>query len=149
MGSKSRPLHFTHSKNKKKTNKRSSKAKRKPSPPRSPKFRTVADVLRRAKRIRGTKAAKRLRVSPQQVLREIRDGVPSTELHEIRRRLELILSCTQVVGFALSEQNCQLDIDAARILGTHVTDALHVQIMKIDRLLGRDVDEDDIEEGEE
>ena len=78
----------------------------------------------------------------------LRDGIPATELHEIRRRLELILSCTQVVGFALSEQNCQLDIDAARILGRHVTDALHVQIMKLDRLLGRDVDEDDIEEGE-
>jgi hypothetical protein len=42
-----------------------------------------------------------------------------------------------------------LDDDAALVLQRHVSDPLHIQIMKIDRLLGRDVDDDDIEEEED
>jgi hypothetical protein len=68
-------------------------------------------------------------------LREARDGVPSSDLYTIRRKLELIQSCTQVVGCALREQNCELDGDAARILSFHVTDALMDQIESIDSLL--------------
>jgi hypothetical protein len=82
-------------------------------------------------------------------VREMRDGVPATELHGIRRKLKLAQSCSQVLGAALRDQNCGLDSDAADILATHVADALHIQIMKIDRLLGHDVDEDDIKEDEE
>ena len=74
------------------------------------------------------------------------DGVSATELHGIRIRLKLAQSCVRVVGAALTDQNCNLDSDAADILATHVTDVLHIQILKIDRLLGHEVHEDDIEE---
>ena len=141
MGSK-RPRDFTHSKRK------STRLKRKSATPNPSKFRTAADLHRDAKRIRGTKAAKQVRVNPTQVLREIRDGVPSTELHEIRQRLGLISSCVIVVQHALTEQSGMLDDDAALVLQRHVSDPLHIQLMKLDRLLGRDVDDDDIEEDE-
>jgi hypothetical protein len=74
------------------------------------------------------------------------DGVPATELRHIRGKLKLVQSCSLVVGDALKDQNVQLDSNAADILATHVTDVLHVQILKIDRLLGQDVDKDAIEE---
>jgi len=81
-------------------------------------------------------------------LREMRDGVPVTELYGIRHKLKLAQSCVRVVEVALRDQNCELDSNAADILSAHVTDAMHIQIMKIDRLLGRDVDKDDIEEND-
>jgi hypothetical protein len=124
-------------------------ATRKPTTPKPSKLRTAAEALRDAKRIRAAKAAEQLRASPTQAVHEMRDGVLATELHGIRRKLKLAQSCSQVLGAALRDQNCGLDSDAADILATHVTDALHIQIMKIDRLLGHDVDEDDIDEDEE
>ena len=104
--------------------------------------------MKKAKKKRAGVVKPKPQVSPTQVLREIRDGVPADELHEIRRRLKLVQSCALVVGAALKDQNVGLDSEAADILGTHVTDALHIQLMKLDRLLGREVDDDDIEEGE-
>src|SRR6185437_6487394 len=76
------------------------------------------------------------------------DGVTARELYGICRKLKLAQSCVRVVEVALRDQNCELDSNAADILAAHVTDAMHIQIMKIDRLLGRDVNEDDIEEGD-
>lgn len=84
-----------------------------------------------------------------EVLREIRDGVSTEELERIRQRLALISSCVIVVQHALTEQSGMLDDDAALVLQRHVSDPLHIQILKIDRLLGRDVDDDDIEEEED
>lgn len=69
-------------------------------------------------------------------------------LREIRQRLGLISSCVTVVQHALTEQSDMLDDDAALVLQRHVSDPLHINLMKLDRLLGRDVHEDDIEEGE-
>jgi hypothetical protein len=80
-----------------------------------------------------------------QKVRGLRDGVPETELRGVRQKLELIQSCTQLVGFALNEQNSDLDSDAARVLGFHVTDALQDQIERIDCLLG-DTSSNELEE---
>lgn len=77
-----------------------------------------------------------------------RDRRHATELSGIRHKLKIAQSCARVVGAALRDQNCELDSNAADVLDTHVTDALHIQILKVDRLLGHDVNEDDIEEDE-
>ena len=137
---------------------------RKTHPPKKPPRKPAAQSPERAKRkeralregIKGFLAADQIARDavhhlPEPTLkppRTRRDGVPADELHEIRRRLKLVQSCALVVGAALKDQNVGLDSEAADILGTHVTDALHIQLMKLDRLLGREVDDDDIEEGE-
>jgi hypothetical protein len=108
----------------------------KPATPKPLKQRTAADVLRDAKRVGATKAAERLRVSPTQAVREMRDGVPATALRHIRRNLELIQSVAIVVAHALREQNVELDDDAADVLRRHVSDALQDQIEGMDSLLG-------------
>jgi hypothetical protein len=112
---------------------KSNNHQRKPAPPKRSKLSTAREALRDAERIRGSRTAKRLRIKPRPPL----EATAGTELYGIRRKLELIQSCAQVVGFALGEQNCDLDSDAARILSSHVTDALMDQIERIDRLLGR------------
>jgi hypothetical protein len=66
--------------------------------------------------------------------RATRAGVPAA-LQRIQARLELIRSSVVVVAHALIEQNCELDDDAARVLGHHVTDALTEQMMQIGLLI--------------
>lgn len=88
------------------------------------------------------------KISATQVLREVHDGVPVTELHAIRHRLDLICSCVIVVHHALTEQSDMLADDAALVLQRYVSDPLWIQILKLDKLLGHDVREDDIKEDE-
>ena len=105
--------------------------------------------MKKAKKKRAGVVKPKPQVSATEVLREIRDAVPAEELERIRQRLHLIGSCVIVVYQALTEQSGMLDDDAALVLQRHVSDPLHIQILKIDRLLGRDVDDDDIEEEED
>jgi hypothetical protein len=77
----------------------------------------------------------------------MRDGVPATELRQIRNRLDLICSTAIVVAHALREQNVGLDDDVADVLRRHVSDELFGQIQKINRLLGDDDDGDDEDGG--
>ena len=122
------------------------------SQPLNPLLRKAANAFRKAHEhheraeaiFKAAQAAEPVRADQRNVL----DGVSVDELSGIQRKLKLVLSCSQVTGFALREQNCNLDREAADILATHVSDVLHVQILKLDRLLGREVDNDDIEEGE-
>jgi hypothetical protein len=112
------------------------KSRHKPATPKPSRLRKAADMLRDARRIRVTKAAEQLRVSPTQAAREMRDGVPTTALRHIRSKLELIQSSAIVVAHALREQNVELDDDAADVLRRHVSDELQDQIEGIDSLLG-------------
>jgi hypothetical protein len=131
MGSKrSRSRHFTHSKPKSTAPKRKSVA-RKPS-----RLRTAADAIRDDEHIRTSKTAKQPYISPTQAVREMREGVPATELRHIRNKLEVIQSSAIVVAYALIEQNAEVDDEAARVLRNHVSDALEDQIENIDSLLG-------------
>ena len=98
--------------------------------------RTATDVLRVLRRTRRSRSAKEFRLTPTQEVREMRDGVPATALHYIRKNLELIQSTAIVVAHALREQNVQLDDDAADVLRRHVSDELQDQIEGIDSLLG-------------
>ena len=108
-------------------------------------FRKAHEHHERAEAIfKAAQAAEPARADQRNVL----DGVSVDELSWIQRKLKLVLSCSQVTGFALREQNCNLDREAADILATHVSDVLHIQILKLDGLLGRKVHKDDIEEGE-
>jgi hypothetical protein len=110
---------------------KSSKRRSKPTKPR-----TAADALRAIKHARSPGAAEQLQINPTQAVREMRDGVPATALHYIRKRLELIQSTVIVVAHALREQNVELDDDAADVLRRHVSDELQEQIEGIDSLLG-------------
>jgi hypothetical protein len=126
--------------------------KRMPVTPKRSKLHTAStgDRRRRAKAIlKAARAAEPARAADEHLrTRATRDGMPADELLGIRRRLKLVQSCTLVVEAALRDQNCELDSNAADILATHVIDVLHIQILKIDRLLGRKVHKDDIEEDE-
>lgn len=131
---------------------RNSTRARKAHPPKKPSYepipRTTSKLVpganrhrSKVKRIRGNRAG-RLRVNPA----PSPEAMAATELFGIRRKLELIQSCTQVVGFALGQQNCELDTDASRILNFHVADALMDQIERIDVLLGRRRTHEGVEE---
>ena len=63
------------------------------------------------------------------------DSPPARALQSIHYRLELIRSSVVVVAHALREQNCELDDDAARVLGHHVTDAITEQMVQIGLLI--------------
>ena len=70
-------------------------------------------------------------------------------LREIRRELEVICSCAIVVRHALTDQNVELDGDAALVLKRHVSDPLHEQIERISHLLGDGPPDDDDADAEE
>jgi hypothetical protein len=61
-----------------------------------------------------------------------------TALREIRQELNSICSCVIVVRHALTEQNVELDEDAALVLKRHVSDPLFEQVLRIGHLLGDD-----------
>jgi hypothetical protein len=122
------------------------KPRREPAAPKLSKLRTVADALRDFARAPAPRPADSPDISPTQAVREMRDGVPATELREIRRQLDLICSCVIVVRHALAEQNVVLDRDAALILQWHASDPLYVLGQRIDALLGN-APGDDQEEG--
>ena len=122
---------------------KSSKRRSKPTKPR-----TAADALRAIKHARSSQSAEPLQTSPTQVAREVRDGVPATELSAIRSHLELINSTAIVVQYSLREQNVLVDGDAAEVLRRYVSDKLFEQILQIKRLLGED-EGDAEDEGED
>jgi hypothetical protein len=96
----------------------------------------AADALRAIKHARRSQSAEPLQMSPTQLVRDMRNGMPTTVLNYIRKNLELIQSAAIVVAHALREQNVELDDDAADVLRRHVSDALQDQIESIDSLLG-------------
>ena len=131
MGPKrSRSPHFTHSKRKTTTSKRKSSNRK------SSKLRTAADALRTIKHAPSAASAEPLQMSPTQLVRDMRNGMPTTVLHYIRKNLKLIQSAAIVVAHALREQNVELDDDAADVLRRHVSDCLQDQIETIDSLIG-------------
>ena len=118
---------------------RKSQSRRKPAPPRPTKLRTGSHaeaILKATRAAEPARAPDQPYISPTQAVREMRDGVPATELREIRRQLDFALSCVIVVRHALIEQNVELDHDAARILRLYVGDELDSQIERISQLLG-------------
>jgi hypothetical protein len=100
------------------------------------KLRKAADALRAIKHARSSRSADPLQMSPTQLVRDMRDGMPTTVLHYIRKNLKLIQSAAIVVAHALREQNVELDDDAADVLRRHVSDSLQDQIETIDSLIG-------------
>lgn len=93
-----------------------------------------ATSARKAHPTKRHKPAK-LDVSPTDVLRETRDGMPVSELRHLRNMLEVIQSSAIVVARALQKQNALVDDDAARVLRHHVSDALMDQIQSLDKML--------------
>jgi hypothetical protein len=148
MGS-SRPRNSTRA-GKARSDNSSPKPRRKPAPKYS-KLRTAAEVLRglRERQVEATlqvaRAAEPARTAAERPPLIPTEAVPATALRQIREKLGLICSCAVVVEHALSEQNCELDDDAALVLKRHVGDALFDQILSIDRLLGDSPGEDDEE----
>jgi hypothetical protein len=65
----------------------------------------------------------------------MRDGVPATELQQIRNRLEIAMSVAYVTGAALKDQGADVDREAALALQRCVGDELDRQIERIDGLI--------------
>lgn len=106
--------------------------------PKPTRLRTGADVLRDVERVRGTKAAKQLSISPTQVLREMRDGAPITELREIHDRLDVALSVVSLCAAVLQVQMADYDADVAASLKHCVGDILDTQMERITTLIKGD-----------
>jgi hypothetical protein len=119
------------------------KPRRKSAGPKPSKLRTAADVLRDAERSSQAGTGPQFPVRPTQVLREMHDSVPATEILAIRNRLDLACSTAIVVAHALREQNVELDDDAADVLTRHVSDVLFAQVRDLNRLLGEEEEDDD------
>jgi hypothetical protein len=60
-------------------------------------------------------------------VREMRDGVPATELQQIRNRLEIAMSVPDIKGAALKDQGADVDREAALALQRCVGDKLDRQ----------------------
>jgi hypothetical protein len=76
-----------------------------------------------------------LQISPTQVLREIRDGVPVTELREIHDRLDVALSVVSLCAAVLQVQMADYDADVAAALKHCVGDILDTQMERITTLI--------------
>ena len=96
------------------------KPRRKPAPPKPPKLR---------------KDARPPYISPTQVLRETRDGMPTTELQMIRVGLETASAVIAVCATALEAQAADSDADIAIVLHRCVISTLERQADRIDSLL--------------
>jgi len=100
-------------------------------------------MLRGAERNCKADAAKQPYISATEVLREIRDSVPTTELQEIRRKLDIASAVAYICAAALKTQTAENDIDVALALQRCCGDVLFEQTQQISRLLGEDNDADD------
>jgi hypothetical protein len=118
-------------------NPKSTRASRERSVRSTPKPPRTLSGTPRATRLHRSKPADRAAAA----LRATLDAPPAVALQKIQDRLELIRSSVVVVAHALREQNCELDDDAARVLGYHVTDALTEQMVQIGLLLYKPGDE--------
>jgi hypothetical protein len=124
------------------------KPRRKPDRPKSSKLRTAADTSRERRADTILKAAKAVEparaAGADALLREHDRLRPAAgALREIRQQLDLACSCAVVVAHALTEQNVELDDDAALVLRRHVSNPLYEQVLRIDRLLGDATGDDD------
>lgn len=97
-------------------------------------------ILETARATEPARAADQPYISPTQA---VRDGVPTTELRQIRDTLELVCSSAIVVEHALMEGNTGVDDDAAAVLRHHVGGQLYEQILSINRLLGEPTDDEE------
>jgi hypothetical protein len=124
------------------------KPRRKPDRPKSSALRMARGTSRerRAEAIlKAAKATEPARAAGADALRREHDLLrpAAGALREIRQQLDLACSCAIVVAHALTEQNVELDDDAALVLRRHVSDPLYKQVLRIDRLLGDRPDDDD------
>lgn len=74
-------------------------------------------------------------VSPNQALREMRDGVPATALRLIQGGLKIASAATCVCAAALKAQAADSDTDIALVLQRCVLDTLTQQMDRIESLL--------------
>jgi hypothetical protein len=122
--------------------------RRKPDRPKSSKLRTAAETSRELRAdtiIKAAKAVEPARTASADALLRKHDRLRQAAgaLREIRQQLDLACSCAIVVAHALTEQNVELDDDAALVLRRHVSNPLYEQVLRIDRLLGPTGDDDE------
>ena len=103
--------------------------------PKPTEFRMGVDGPRDVVRIRGTKAAKQLPISPTQVVREMREGVPVTALREIHDQLDVALSVVSLCAAVLQVQMADYDADVAASLKHCVGDILDTQMERLTTLI--------------
>jgi hypothetical protein len=123
------------------------KPRSKPGRPKPSRLRTAADTSREQRAhtiLKAAKAVEPTRAAGADALRREHDLLrpAAGALREIRQQLDLACSCAIVVAHALTEQNVELDDDAALVLRRHVSNPLYDQVLRIDRLLGDRADDD-------
>ena len=92
-------------------------------------------ILKAARATKPARAGDQPYISPTQAVREMRDGVPATELREIHDQLDVALSVVSLCAAVLQVQMADYDADVAASLKHCVGDILDTQMERITTLI--------------